>query len=133
MPLIENGENPQTGLRGLENLKAEKLAAISARFAEAEASGSVMSSLGFEVDANDTANRNVEGLIKMLSATGTRETLFCDRSNAMQVVTLEQLGTIQLEIIGHGQQLYARKWALREAVNAATTAEEVNAVQWEAE
>ena len=130
MPLIENGENPQTGLRGLDSLKAAKLEELNARFAEAEQNGVVMSSLGFAVDANDTANRNVEGLIKMLTATGTGETVFCDRTNTMQTVTLEQLGTIQLEIIGYGQQLYAKKWTLREMVNAASTAEEVHAVQW---
>lgn len=132
MPLIENGENPQTGLRGLDGIKAAKLAELNASFAAAEAGGFVMSSLGFEVDANDTANRNVEGLIKMLTATGTAQTVFCDHNNAMQQVSLEQLSTIQLEIIGYGQQLYAKKWQLREAVNAAATADEVNAVSWDA-
>lgn len=131
MPLIENGENPQTGLRGLDGIKAAKLEEINARFEQAVQTGSVMTSLGFEVDANDVANRNVEGLIKVLSANGERETLFCDHHNVMQVVTLEQLATIQLEIIGHGQQLYAKKWALRERVNAAASMEEVNAVGWD--
>ena len=130
MPRIEKGQNPATGLGGLDSLKAAKLAEINAAFAVAEQTGHELSSLGFEVDANETANRNVEGLIKVLSATGETETYFCDYNNQMQAVTLEQLKTIQLEIIGYGQRLYQKKWLLREAVNAAATAEEVEAVQW---
>jgi len=36
MPRIENGENPQTGLRGLDGVKAAKLEEINESFAEAE-------------------------------------------------------------------------------------------------
>lgn len=130
MPLIENGENPQTGLRGLDSLKAAKLVELKASFTDAEQNGFVLSSLGFEADANDTANRNVEGLIKKLAADGKEKTLFCDHNNAMREVTLEQLKTLQLEIIDYGQQLYAKKWQLREAVNAADTAEAISAINW---
>lgn len=130
MPLIENGENPQTGLRGLDSIKAAKLEELKASFADAEMNGFVMSSLGFEADANDTANRNVEGLIKVLSAQGVEKTLFCDHHNAMHEVTLEQLKTLQLEIIAYGQQLYSKKWLLCEAVNAADTAEAIDAINW---
>lgn len=130
MPRIENGQNPVTGLGGLDGLKSAKLAEIGAAFLEAEQTGHVLVSLGFEIDANETANRNIEGLIKVLSATGETETYFCDYHNQMQAVTLEQLKTMQLEIIGYGQRLYQKKWLLREAVNAATSPEEINAVQW---
>lgn len=130
MPRIEAGENPQTGLSGLDSLKAEKLAEINAAFAAAEATGHLLSSLGFAIDATERANRDVEGLIKMLTATGAEEAYFCDYGNIMQIVTLEQLKTIQLEIIGYGQELYAKKWALREAVNTATNAEQIKAVLW---
>lgn len=133
MPRIDHGENPKTGLSGLESLKADKLAEINACFADAEQNGSLMSSLGFEVDADNTANRNVEGLIKVLTAKNMEQTLFCDHHNAMQVVTLEQLKTLQIEIIAYGQQLYAKKWQLREAVSTATTADEVRAVSWSGE
>lgn len=130
MPRIDRGENPKTGLSGLDSLKADKLAEINACFADAERNGSLMSSLGFEVDADNTANRNVEGMIKVLTAKGMEQILFCDHHNVMQAVTLEQLKTLQVEIIAYGQQLYAKKWQLREAVNVATTADEVRAVSW---
>jgi hypothetical protein len=130
MPRIENGENPQTGLRGLDGVKAAKLEEINESFAEAEKAGYLMSSLGFEVDATDRANRDVDGLIKSLSATGEAQTMFCDHRNIKQQVTLEQLKTIQLEIITYGQGLYAKKWLLRETVQAAATVDEVSAVTW---
>lgn len=130
MPKIEVGENLKTGLSGLDSLKAEKLAEINAAFEETEINGHVQSSLGFEIDANETANRNVEGLIKILSAHDVADTLFCDYNNEMQSVTLEQLKMIQLEIIGYGQGLYLKKWELRDAVIAATTEAELNAVCW---
>ena len=130
MPRIENGENPQTGLRGLDGVKAAKLEEINESFAEAEKAGYLMSSFGFEVDATDRANRDVDGLIKRLAATGGAQAMFCDHRNIMQQVTLEQLKTIQLEIITYGQGLYAKKWMLREAVQAAATVDEVSAVTW---
>ena len=115
----------------LEEAHAVKLAEISAAFELAGATAHVTSSLGFEIDANERANRDTEGLITVLSATEAPGTFFCDYNNAMREVTLEQLKTIRLEIIAHGQALYAKKWLLREAANAAQTVAEIQAVAWE--
>ena len=65
----------------------------------------------------------------MLEATGEKETVFCDYGNVMRHVTLEQLQSLQLELIAYGRMLYARKWELREAVNAAQTPEAVAAIE----
>ena len=115
----------------LDEVRAAKLTEINAAFERAGAGGHVMSSLGFEIDANERANRDTEGLITVLSATGAAGTIFCDYNNVMREVTLNDLKTIRLEIIAHGQALYAKKWLLREAVNAAQTVAEVQAVAWE--
>ena len=115
----------------LEEARAAKLEEINAAFERAGAAGHVTSSLGFEIDANERANRDTEGLITVLSATGAAGTLFCDYNNVMREVTLDDLKTIRLEIIAHGQALYAKKWLLREAVNAAQSVEEIQAVVWE--
>ncbi len=130
MPRVETGQNPTTGLGGLDGIKADKLAEINAAFAQAEKEGHVLSSLGFEVDATDRANRDIEGLLKKLTATGETQAYFCDYHNAMQSVTIEGLKTIQLEIIDFGQQLYAKKWLLREAVQNANSVEEINTIKW---
>ena len=113
----------------LAGAKATRLALLSERFAVAEREGHFLSSLGFEVDANETANRNVTGLVTMLEATGEKETVFCDYGNVMRHVTLGQLQSLQLELIAYGRMLYARKWELREAVNAAQTPEAVAAIE----
>lgn len=115
----------------LDEARAAKLMEISAAFERAGSTAHVMSSLGFEIDANERANRDTEGLITVFTATGAAGTMFCDYNNVMREVTLEQLKTIRLEIIAHGQALYAKKWVLREAVNAAQTVADIQAVVWE--
>lgn len=115
----------------LDEARAAKLAEISAAFEQAGRTAHVMSSLGFEIDANERANRDTEGLITVLTATNAPGTLFCDYHNVMREVTLEQLKTLRLEIIAHGQALYAKKWLLREAAAAAQSLEEIRAVVWE--
>ncbi len=113
----------------LADARARKLRELSERFAHAEKYAHFASSLGFEVDANERANRDVQGLVTMLEATGQTETMYCDYGNVMHRVTLEQLGTLQLEIILHGQMIYAHKWQLRSAIEAASTLEELAAIE----
>ena len=112
----------------IEELRDAKLAKLNSIFEEVRQTAWVMSSLGFKADANETANTNVDGLIKSMTAKNEATTLFCDYDNAYHPVTLENLQTLQLEIIQNGQALYAQKWAMRNAINAATKAEEIEAV-----
>lgn len=114
----------------LEDVRAAKLAELTSAFEAAEAGGHCVSSLGFEVDATERANRDVGGLIVSMSQAGApASTYFCDYTNQMRGVTLADLRILQLEIIAYGQQLYARKWQLREAINAATSVAELEAVE----
>lgn len=112
----------------IEEVRDNKLAKLNSIFEEVRQTAWVMSSLGFKADANETANTNVEGLIKSMTAKNEATTLFCDYDNAYHPVTLENLQTLQLEIIQNGQALYAQKWAMRNAINAATKAEEIEAI-----
>lgn len=95
----------------------------------------LMSSVGFKIDADDTANANIDGLIKGLEAGQIEEPIyFMDYNNELHPVTLENLKTMQLEIIANGQSLYQQKWALRNQLESAETFEELNAVvipQWQ--
>lgn len=111
--------------------RADRLAFLHAEFERASASGHFASSLGFEVDATERANRDVQGLITLLEGTGATESHFCDYGNVMRTVSLEQLRILQLEIIAYGQALYARKWALRTAIEAAGTVDAVQSVEIE--
>ena len=109
--------------------RTRKREELAAAFAAATATAHLTSSLGFEIDADDAANRNVSGLVTLMEAEGAPESLsFCDYNNEIHTVTLAGLRVMQQEIIANGSALYARKWAFRDAINAAATAEELNAI-----
>ena len=114
----------------LENVKARKLAELNRAMEEAKVSSSVsiLSSTGYTVNANTTAKQNVDGLITAMTATGREVVGFMTYDNQLINMTLEQLKTIQLELISYGNNLYARKWTLRAQIEACTTKEEVDAI-----
>ena len=114
----------------IENVKARKLAELNRAMEEAKASSSVsiQSSVGYTVNANTTAKQNVDGLITAMTATGRDTVSFMTFDNQLVELTLEQLKTIQLELISYGNNLYARKWALRSQIEACKTKEEVDAI-----
>lgn len=114
----------------IENVKARKLAELNRAMEEAKVSSSVSikSSVGYTVNANTTAKQNVDGLITAMTATGRDTVSFMTFDNQLVELTLDQLKTIQLELISYGNNLYARKWALRSQIEACTTKEEVDAI-----
>lgn len=113
----------------LDEAKAAKLSEIKAAFAAAEADGFVESSLGFRADATRRSIGDIEGLIDLVSS-GALPTpvTFRDYDNAYHSLTLDQLNTLRLEAKGRGPLLYARKWELEAAVDAAETVEAVQGV-----
>lgn len=110
----------------LDELKATKLDQLAQAQLEAEANAHILSSIGFEIDANDRANRDISGLLVTTKETDTVQ--FCDYHNELHLVTLSQLKVMQEEIIENAQYIYMQKWAYRDAINAATTKEELNAI-----
>lgn len=115
-------------LMSLNEVKASSLEKLNACFVSAEAAGKIMSSAGFVIDATERSNRDIEGLITSMEATGAPEAAFCAADNSFHTVTLEQLRAMRLEVIAYGQALYARKWELRTAIEAAETVDAVQAV-----
>lgn len=113
----------------LEEVKTKKLEELRTAWLAAEENGVVQSSLGFPIDATERSNRDIDGLIKEMEASGGEKTLFCDAVNVFHEVTLADLKTMQLEVIRHGQAIYARKWELRTAIEGAETAEAVESVE----
>ena len=114
----------------LENVKARKLAELNRAMEEVKVSSSVsiLSSTGYTVNANTTAKQNVDGLITAMTATGREVVGFMTYDNQLINMTIEQLKTIQLELISYGNNLYACKWALRSQIEACKTKEEVDAI-----
>ena len=121
----EKGHAPQ---RQLEEVKTEKLAELETAFIRASQEAHCTSSVGFEIDADETANRNVSSLIVAMEANGEDSVLFCAYDNTFHEVTLDQLRIMQIEIITHARAVYARKWALREAIAAAQSVVELESL-----
>lgn len=112
----------------LPNVRKRKLNELDTLWQIAENEGVIQSSLGFPVDANQRANRDVTGLISQFEMSSVTTTQFCDANNAFHEVTLDNLKVLQLELIQYAQSLYATKWQLRAAIEAAKTVDELDAI-----
>lgn len=111
----------------LDEVKAQKLEALNAAHEAAESGAYIVSSLGFKVDADDRANRDIDGILKTI---GDGTVMFCDYANQFHELNKAQCETLQAEIIQNAQALYAQKWAYRAQVEAAESVDELNAIEF---
>ena len=119
----EKGHAPQ---RPLEEARTEKLAELERAFNTASHKAHCTSSVGFEIDADETANRNIEGLVLVMQPEET--TLFRAYDNTFHEVTREQLETMRKEIVINSQYLYQAKWTMEAQIQAAETAEVLDTI-----
>lgn len=112
-------------LLNLEELRDRRLEQLSTEVDYAMENGTVMSSLGFKIDATEKAITDTDGLIKILEATGQAQVSFCDADNVFHDISLAQVKQINLEIIDYKQKVRAKKWNIRSAIVSATTREEL--------
>ena len=119
----EKGHAPQ---RPLEEARTEKLAELEAAFNTASQKAHCASSAGFEIDADEIANRNIEGLVLVMQPEET--TLFRAYDNTFHEVTREQLETMRKEIVVNSQYLYQAKWTMEARIKAAETTGELEAI-----
>lgn len=130
---VEQGKDGQWYLKGfapthpLDELKSQKLNELNTEHEKAETEAYVISSLGFTVDANDRANRDIDGIIKTI---GEGTVMFCDYENNFHELNRAQCETLQVEIIQNAQSLYAQKWAYRAQVEGAESVDELNAIEF---
>lgn len=127
--ILEEQRKAEEEYNSVENVRARKLNELNSLFVQAETNGTLESSVGFTIDANERANRDIDGLIKSLEATPEETVLFCAADNSFHEVTLDNLKTMQLEVIAYGQQLYTKKWQYREQINQAQSKEELDAIE----
>lgn len=113
----------------IELLRSRKMTRLKNEFDHASSSAYVKSSLGFTIDANDVANRNIQGLITTLEDTGTEFTQFCDHENVFHNVSLADFKVMRLEIIRNGQYLYQQKWAYRDQINTIDNVAELSKLE----
>jgi hypothetical protein len=111
----------------LDGVKEIKKSRLSNSFDEVYDSKhlKLSSSLGFEINANSVANTNIDGLIKVLKKTGVESVLFRAFNNDLHNVTLDDLETMQMEIIMNGQALYAKKWELETIIDNCSSLDEL--------
>ena len=112
--------------RPLEEARTEKLDELNSAFTKASQTAHCTSSLGFEIDADEIANRNIEGLALVLES--GESTLFRAYDNSFHQVTKEQLETMRREIVLNSQRLYQIKWQIEAVIEAAQTVDELDAI-----
>lgn len=122
----EEQEQQQQEYNKFENRQARALVQLNQDFETAAQRAHVKSSLGFEVDANSTANENVNGLLITIADNETVQ--FCDYYNQFHELNKSQLETLQSEIVQNGQSLYAQKWQYRTAIGNCGNNEQLGAV-----
>ena len=136
-------QDPETNARSVEPIpektlneaRKEKMRALDSAFTSWYNDGATLkSSLGFEADSDSRANQDVNGLVTAAEAMAAAETAetkltFMDANNEGHQVGLAELKTLQLEIIQAGNAAYQEKWKLRAAIEAATTKEELDAIE----
>lgn len=108
----------------LEELRERKLSELSSKSSQFEQTENkdmvIISSLGFRVNADPKAKRNIDTLIELQVQT------FRDYDNQDQSVTLEDLKTIKQEISINALNLYNQKWEMQREIRSLETVEQVN-------
>lgn len=126
-PDTEDAEEKEEEIRAatLAEARSQSSLVLTRNWQEAEAVGVLESSVGFSINANERANRDITGLIAKLESTGQATTVYCDANDAFHEVSLDQLRTMQLELIEFGQKVYAAKWRKRTQIENAASLEEL--------
>ena len=110
-----------------DELKSEKLSELSTKASSFEQTENkemyIISSLGYKVNADPKALRNIEVLIYL------GITQFRNYDNKNMEVTTDNLKTIKSEISINSVKLYQQKWAMQDLINKAETIEELNSIE----
>lgn len=122
-------ESAELRSEALNDLKVLKLDELNSTFTEVSESTYCMSSLGFEIDATERANRDIRGLITVMESGAVETSQFCDYHNVFHVVSISDLQTMLVEVVSNAQQLYAQKWALREQINLSENIDDLEAIE----
>ena len=118
---------------GVEDVRAQKLSELDSSFMDWYESGAtVTSSLGFVADSDSHAIMDISGLVTALEAQPVENraaVAFMDANNVAHQLSLDQLKTLQLEVIQNGQEAYAQKWSLRTQIESADSVEALQAIE----
>ena len=122
---LPEGASLEQPAKSVAEVKEDKLTELANAFDKWRTDGATLiSSLGFEADADEKANADVNGLVT-LGASAT----FMDAHNEAHELTIDDLKVLQKEIIESGSKQYQVKWAFRDQINNAETIDELNAIE----
>ncbi len=110
----------------LSVLKTQKLQEIKDKLLNEYQNGSFLCSLGFRVDNRRYEDKNDKDNVQSLIDLGIP--YFKDSDNVMHTLTMDNMTQIKKEMSEDGLSKYQKKWALQDAVNNATTIEELQAI-----
>lgn len=82
------------------------------------------------IDSRRSDLDNLKNLAAYLYGMNIPETQLRMADNSMITVTTARLEEIIAQLIGHGLELYQKKWTLITMIEVATTIAEVDAVKW---
>jgi len=123
----------------LQELKALKMGYIKQKFMNAMADGVIdftipSSNTQVKVDArrSNTNNdlQNVEGLIEIMQLQNIPQVEYKCYDNNKYVFTLQDLVALKYALMNYGLQMYAKKHALEDMVEQATTSAQLDAIVW---
>lgn len=123
--ITQQTQEAQAEYNKFENRQARALNQLSDLFEQAKLNARVRTSLGFEIDANQTANENITGLLVTI---GDGTTQFCDYNNVFHEVNKTDLETMQTEIIQNAQYLYQQKWSYRTQIEECADGESLDKI-----
>lgn len=108
----------------IDEVRQRKLSELNRVFADWREDGATLiSSLGFEADADEKASADVSGLVTL-----GESAVFMDAENQPHELSLDQLKILQKEIIQSGISAYETKWAFRNEINSADSVDALNSI-----
>lgn len=111
----------------IDEIRRRKQMEMESKFNSLQNECHFLSSVGIDVNGDETANRNVDMLIRYFPE-GAETIEFCGYDNTMYSLTKANLETILQEIVINAQYLYTQKWNYRESIAKAETKEEIEAI-----
>lgn len=117
----------------VDEVREQKINELNAAFLTwYDKDATVTSSLGFVADSDSRAITDISGLVTALEAQPVESrtaVAFMDANNTAHQLSLDQLKTLQLEVIQNGQAAYAQKWTLRSQIEAAESVDAINSIE----
>ena len=119
-------EEESDSLEHLKVMKSIELKQIFLRWRTNQAT--LVSSLGFTINANERAKSDIEDLICLHESLQSESIEFRGADNTFYTVTLADLNTMRLEIIENNAFAYQQKWNFEADINAAESYEQLNSI-----